>query len=242
MKTIFSLFIISFFSLAPFFLSSQENDSTLMNKDTIQIQENFSDTLPEIFKTDNILNLISRYIPLNWNVSIISDTLIFLNTSPVYKMSDAQMKDTTRKGRSKVKDIHQQKAEYVKIRFILQPPWTGSQVEDAKLKNSHTQAQLDKLLKKYKITHLAELINSEDFDIETASLTSNEKKSVQRYYEEKEKLEKELLITPNYHTTNFSLFLLDYYPEDKDRHLFTPPGIIQDIDLLIGLFEKYAGK
>ncbi len=242
MKTSAPFFIIFFFIISGLKISAQEIDSIPLKNDSAAITMNLQDSLPEIFNSDNILKLISHFIPMNWNINLISDTLVFMNISPVYKLSESQRQDTIHKGRGKIKELLPQKAEYVSIKFLLQPPWTASQLEDAKLKNSHTFALIDKLLKKYKITHLSEIINSDTFNVETANLTTNEKKSVLRYFEEKEKLEKELITTPNYHTSDFSMFLLDIYPEKKDQNLYTPPGIIMDIYVIIGLFEKYAGK
>jgi hypothetical protein len=242
MKPIFSILILAIFSLAPFFLSSQENDSTLMLKDTIKTQEIFPDTLPEIFLTDNILLLISKFLPNNWNIINITDTLIFNFSQPIFKIPEDLLYDSTKRSKTRFTSIAEPEYSEAKIVFKVDSLWSGSKMYDAKSKNSYTIAQIEKLQFKYKISHLMEYINSSNFDINSSVISTNERKSIKRYFEDKIKLENELIITPNFHTTNYSLFLISITPDLDKIHMYSPPFALQELKYIFELFVNYAGK
>lgn len=239
-----SIHIFLFSAMLLFLLNlntySQINDTIITASETIPEQKTYE--LPEIFQTDNNLKLIGQFIPQNWVVFVINDTMRFLNLSPVYKLSQQEIEDTTKKGRTKFKNIIDSEPDTIAIEFLLQPLWSGVKVDDAKFKNSHTQGLIDKLPARFKISHIIDSVLSADFDINSGKYTENEKKSILRYFEEKEKLEREIIVTPDFHTTSYSLFLNRVYPDEKDRIYYTPPGMISEMDMIIGLFEKFAGK
>jgi hypothetical protein len=239
-KTIFTITLWMLFIASYSF--AQETDTLTVNNDSIEEVEYPVYTLPEIFTTDNNLKLISQFIPENWIITHYGDTLQFRHVSPIYKLSDSLSVDTAKKGRGKFKELPPLKPDSTYIIILLEPLWSGQKVDDAKLKNSHTNAQIAKLLKKYKISHLEEFLISDNFDINSDTLTENERKSIIRYLEDKAKLEQELIRTPHYHTTSFSLFILTIFPSAEDIMNYTPPGIVMETTNIIELFEKYAGK
>lgn len=242
MKTTTAIIITAMVFFCGFSLSAQETDSLAVTADSIEEPEYPVYELPEIFTTDNNLKLIGQFIPSNWIVTHFGDTLKFRNVSPIYKISDTIAVDTMKKGRGKFKELPPLQPDSAYIIILLEPLWSGKKVDDAKLKNSHTLALIEKLLKKYKITHLKDRINTEDFDINAEDITDDERKSINRYFEDKAKLEKDLVPTPDYHTTLFSLFILHVFPAPDQAILYSPPGIVADAQMIIKLFEKYAGK
>jgi len=244
MKTKTTITFAAFMFFCSLFLKAQETktDTLTVFNDTIDAPEYPVYELPEIFTTDNNLRLIGQYIPTNWVVTHSTDTLKFRHISPIYRISDSLAADTVKKGRAKLKGLTTIKHDTAYILILLEPLWSGQKVDDALLKNSHFNAQIDKLLKKYKIAHLKEFIDSDDFNIDSETLSVNEKKSIIRYLADKAALEKELILVPNYHTTMFSLFIVKVFPTPEEAMHFTPPGVVMETALIIELFEKYAGK
>lgn len=253
--TLFTIATLALLSLSGT-LSAQVQDTVTTSLDSIvPVQDSIKNdsivsdeviykdyTLPDIFETDNTLKLVGKFIPLSWSAEFKNDTLTFFSISSIYKISDTIRTDTIQTGRKKFKDLPPLKADTARIKFRLEPLWSIYKVDDAFSKNTMVQAQIDKLPKKFKITHLIDFIQSDTFDIESPTLTSNEKKNIERYFEEKTKLESQLILMPAYHTTYYTLFLIDVFPEIKDIELYTPPGILQNMNDIFDAFNKYAGK
>jgi hypothetical protein len=236
--------LISFFLVTIVFqFSFSQIQDTIGHTDQILANDSITvPTLPDIFSTDKNLIIISQYLPSQWYVTLSEDTLRFISSSAMYRFTEAELLDTAKKGRSKLKDMPPKQPEFAIITFRLEPVWPGEKVEDAQLQNSHTQALINHLLKKYKISHLADYINDENFDIQSPTLKENERKSILRYFEEKEKLTGELIQMPIYHTSDFSYFLIEIFPVEEERKYYSPHGIVVEMDSIFELFDKYAGK
>ncbi len=128
------------------------------------------------------------------------------------------------------------------IIILLEPLWSGQKVDDAKLKNSHNSGTYRKnYWKNIKLLTWKTEYNTEDFDINAEDITDDERKSINRYFEDKAKLEKDLIRTPDYHTTLFSLFVLMCF-----LHRIKPAYILLGNSCWYTndhrTFEKYAGK
>jgi hypothetical protein len=198
--------------------------------------------LPEIFSTDNNLKLIARFLPETWKVRHADDSLIFYHPQPIFEMTDDLIEDPLKRSKSRFTDLKDPVSEQAVLVFVIEPLWSGSRMDDANSKNSFTHKQIEQLFSKYKITHLKEEILSPDFNIEAEHLSEMEVKSIKRYLEEKEMLMSDYIHTPDYHTSNYSLFLSHFYPQKHRFNRYTPPHIIEEIDLIISVFQQYAGK
>lgn len=224
-------------------ISVSQTQDTVITSPQFSAQEETVYKLPEIFTTDNNLKLIGQFIPENWKVFQYNDTLKFINCSPVYRITEEVQKDTLKKGRTTFKSLTDSKPDTVYIEFLIQPLWSGQKVDDAKFKNSHNQALINKLPSRFKISHLTDSLHHDSLLMnQMDSFSEKEQKSIQRYLEEKGKIQKDLILTPDFHTSKYSLFIHKIYPAETENQLFTPPGMILEIDLIIDLFEKYAGK
>jgi hypothetical protein len=242
MKNLLKTKLFALLTFMALFAHTQELDSAYNIKPIANTSIDKNQSFPEIFSTDNILKLIATFIPQNWSAKINNDTLIFFCSSPLYKIDSTLFSNVRIVGKSIIKDTTLIPIDTAKIFFRLESPWAGSRVDDAKSKNSIILSQIDKLSERFKITHLMDYIYSSDFDIQSETISENERKSIVRYFEERKKHESKLIITPDFHTTNYSLFLLGAFPDITDPELYRPTWIISNISEIIHLFSLYAGK
>jgi hypothetical protein len=240
MKTI----SILIFLLSMFFTSihSKAQVSDSLNLDNMTPIDSVLKNLPEVFARDNNLKLIAHFLPANWKVIHNEDSLIFQFPQPIYEMPDDLISDAQKRQKSRFSEIKDPIPEECYIVFLMDSLWAGSKVDEVKAKNSFLNSQIEKLGDRFKITHLTDTINSEGFDIETYPLTENERKSVVRYFEEKEKLEKDIIRTPDFHTTYYSFYLDSFTPSREKFHRYTPPYAFEQLELILELFQKHAGK
>jgi len=226
------VFSVLFFFLFFFNTNSQEDDSL----QTVLIYE-----LSEVFETDNTFKLINNYLPIGWTFYFKYDTLIFYSTSHIYKI-DKGSTDTVKHSKRKLKTIKKEELDTAKIYFRVEPLWDETKIFNALNRNNVVQFQIDNLPEKHNISHLINILNSGDFDIESSQFTENEKKNIIKYFKSKTYYETELITTPSFHTQKYSLFFLKIYPETHVHNQYFPQDIIQNINYIFELFEKYAGK
>jgi hypothetical protein len=233
----FILLVFSFFHPA----ISQEHDS-IRNQSVVIDTMPLPGQLPDILSNDNNMKLISGFMPLNWIVEVLSDTVFFICRSSVYKLEE--LTDTSIvKGKLMMKDtIRKRTLDTAMVIFRIEPAWAGSKVDDAKARNSLINDQIERLPARFKISHLREIINTPGFNPDEHELTEFEYKSAVRFLEEKQKLEQQFIQTPDFHTTEFSWFLIHMRPDYMNYDDYFPSYVLHERDNIIELFEKYAGK
>lgn len=219
----------------------QENLTKQKEQNTIHTKVTYN-TLAEIFPTDKIFVLLSGQMPSTWKYKLIGDTLIIHSSSPIYYLSDSIRSDTVQKGRSLIKRTKFQRADTARIVIRLDPLWSGEKVSDAIIINQNLTAQIERLKKKYNLLHLNEFINSADFRCDAEFLSDKERKSLAKFCKEKEEIEQQKIVLPNYHTSEYSLFFVQIYPNIKDFKNYFPESTLNELMQIINSFEKNAGK
>jgi len=242
MKALSSLFFILLMFSTIYEANSQEKDSLKNQPLVIGDEKQQNIQLPDILVDDNNLRLISGFMPQNWIVEVLGDTVYFISQSPVYKIEESPDTPIV-KGKFIMMDTTRQRIlDTAMVIFRIEPAWAGVKVDDAKARNSLIKDQIERLETRYKISHLTDIINTPGFNPDEHELSEFEYKSVVRYLEEKQKLEEQLTTTPDFHTTKYSWFIMLIRPDDKETDHYFPAFVIHDRNNIIDLFEKYAGK
>lgn len=210
---------------------SQEPTDTLINS-----------RFPIIFQQDNTLNLLSRFIPETWDITYSSDTLKFISTSDIFKVDNNSINDTIKISRKHRKTQEKLINEKVEIYFRLEPVWSPEKINETFLHNNFINSRIENLKNRIGVSELEGKINLNNYESDLSQLDDREQKILLRYFEEKRKLENEIIQIPDYNTINHSLFIVKTNPKKEIEHLYSPPGVIKELEKLIALFEKYVGK
>lgn len=231
MKKLTYLIVILIFSFTNFKVFSQEDLNNLS-----------SNRFPEIFEKDNTLKLLSRFISENWKISQNEDTLIFTNITDVYKLDRSKLNDTVKITRKTIKTQENIVYEKVSIYFLIEELWTNEKVNEVFLKNNFTKSRIENLKNRAGIEELSLKIDLDNYETDLKNLNQTEKNIALRYFEDKIKLEEELIQTPDYNTSTVSLFIKKITPKQNEHDQYSPPGILLEIKELLALFDKYVGK
>ncbi len=238
MKTISRLLLISLLSLAVFSSHAQVDDipDVPVEIDSILAK------LPPVFSEDNTLKLIARFLPEQWKVEHRNDSLMFIYPESVYEMTEDLITDSIKRNKSRMSEVPPMKAETSMLIFHMEPVWSGDKVNEVNSSNSFIMSQIEKLPERFKIIHLIDTIHSDSFNLDSADISENDKKSIIRYFEEKEKLENDLIVLPDFHSALYSYFLIAFYPEPEKTYRYTPPHAMKELHGILELFNKHAGK
>ncbi len=237
-------YLFMFFSIKNLIpVYSQETGSSTTNQNyTDSILKENKHLLPKIFEADNTLKLIASFFPENWKINVTNDTITILCISPLYRINKHSASDTVRIGKSFLKDTMPRTFETAMIKIRTEPLWSVKKIEEARYFNARTQEKIDNLIIRFKITHLREIINEPDFVLDKYDFTDFEKKSIIRYFKERNILESALIKIPDYHSANFSLFIEEILPQSDNNDIFHPVWVINSRTEILNIFEKYAGK
>jgi len=219
----------------------------LLSNSTKIYSQGSTDTLtksrfPIIFEEDNTLKLLARFIPEIWEMVYSGDTLKFISSSDIFKVDQNIINDTVKISRKHRKTHEKQINEKAEIFFKIETVWSPEKTNESFLHNNFINSRIANLKNRVGVSELEEKINLNDYETDLSLLDDRNQKIILRYFEEKRKLESELIQIPDYNTTNYSLFIIKIYPNKEIEHLYSPPGVINELKELIALFEKYVGK
>lgn len=229
MKTII---IIKIFFVSIYFFSSIALNAV---NDSINNKK-----IPDIFDTDNTLKLISNFISDAWNVQLDNDTLKFINVSNIYSVK--LKNDTLKPTRKQIKNVQKENIENAEIYFLIKDLWSAEKMNEILLLNSFYQNKINGLKTKYSITEKDEILITENKNIENTNLTHTDKKRLINYLNEKAKIQSNVIALPDYNTMQYSLFIIHINPKIVDKNNFIPISVINELENLIKIFDKYAGK
>lgn len=218
-KLFLILFVVTFFAA-----KSQTSDTSFNNK------------------SDLILSKIIKSLPKGWNYTAKSGELIIEKKDSVIVAGKALLGFAANKKIPQdtvLKYGHKSKSRII---YKYTDRWTTEQTMTASSNNTKIYQQIKESPVKYKITNLFDNAKSSRCENVYTGKTDEEKKLVAQYEQEKSILNSKLILTPNYHTDYYSLFLVSTEGATDDMITVYPNDASLQLNDILNLFYELTEK
>ncbi|HNW89639.1 MAG TPA: hypothetical protein PKN48_08235 [Bacteroidales bacterium] len=206
---------------------------------TVTCQKSESEMHVGLFMDDSVMNIITNKIPQGWEIKNENNKLIFLKKDSIWVHKDdrSSLKNLT-------KEQIQQKIKEKGIKttcfiiFSYESKWTFDDMLVATYNNALYNEEINKLSEKYKISQYEDKEHSTRFNKVYKATKAGDQKILDAYNEEKNSLLSKMKKIPDYHTTKFSLYLLEMHGYNDNNTLVFPDEASINIFTIKNLFDE----
>lgn len=196
--------------------------------------------IQSIRNSDDLLKKLETITPESWEITITDKKVTIKRKEPVWVLFENQINarmnmESEKKQIDRIKK-HGKKT-FSQLVYVIEEKWSDKKTDDVKEKNAAIEKRTIELQKKHGIVHLFDKALSrkgEDFYI---AKTGEDKKRIENYKEEKQRLNKELIKLPDFYFDNYSFYLVKkiggmdafhiVYPETASVEMMTIEKILK---------------
>jgi hypothetical protein len=205
------------------------------------VQSQTSDSIFD-YKTDQILSKILKSLPKGWTFYEQKGELIIEKNDSIVIAEKAQIGVAANKKVSQDSVLKYGYKSKSRIIYKYSTRWTYEQTLNANSNNTKIYQQIKELPTKYKITNLFDKGKSSRNKNVYTGKTDEEKKIILQYEKEKGLLTSKLILIPNYHTDNYSLFLLSTSGVNNNFVTVYPNEASLQLNDILNLFYELTEK
>ena len=203
------------------------------NSDAQATEEEIS---KEFYKADANINVIINYLPAGWKFSEDSGRFFVTYKDSLNIIQNNEINTPIDQRIVRTKKILPQ------IVLKFEPRWDFYQTQDISLKNDAVREDMRKLQVKYKINELIDSASNPKTGIKYITKNDSEKKRLNNYLKDLDRLELKIKEVPDYNSKNFSIFLIKITGLDETYTNDTKENISRDIRRILVLFREACGQ
>ncbi len=213
------------------------------NMTSVTAQSSEEEIAKEPYRSDAIIRMIIYYLPSGWTFSESNGYFIIQKTDSIWVLEEDPLSNPSEKKEEKNKRIQVTgKKTVANIIIKYEKKWEFIRVQEVSLNNLSVTNEIKALPEKYKISHLKDMKLSTKNKIVYSPVTQEDVKLIEDYYAEKKRLEAKLIISPDYSTQQFSLFIVSKTGCIDKNHLVYPESASMECYTILALIREVCGK
>ncbi len=214
-----------------------------LSVNSIFAQASEKEIAKEFYRADGNINIVLNNLPKGWNFKEEKGFFIITRNDSVISLTENTTNPSSEKKEDRIARIKEHgKKILAKIVIKYEAKWDFLKTQEAQLKNASTIEELNKLADKMKITALLDPVKSKKNQAVYTAKNEADKTKIANYYKEKEKLEKKIVITPDYNSKDYSLFKVSTEGMEDDNTLVYPVSASIELYSILALFREACGK
>jgi hypothetical protein len=189
---------------------------------------------------------IKKKLDSRWKIYTKKDLLFLERKEPVLVMPESKINSNQTLGETEKEKMERLKKYGMKMKpsisYRFQKRWTVNEMIESEVERENIISQVEQLPKKYKIEYLLDKELSRNGNEIYTPRTKKAKKRIKEYFVEKSKLEKKIPLSPDYHLTKFTLFLISKKGVSSEYAEVYPESVMGEFIQVEKLLFKYKVK
>lgn len=189
---------------------------------------------------------IKKKLDSRWKVYTKKDLLFLERKEPVLVMPESKINSNKTLGETENEKMERLKKYGMKMKpsisYRFQKRWTVNEMIESEVERENILKQIEFLPQKYKIEYLLDKELSRNGNEIYTPRTKKEKKRIKEYFVEKSRLEKKIPLSPDYHLTKFTLFLISKKGVSSEYAEVYPESVMGEFIQVEKLLFKYKVK